>query len=301
MTDLAAEPILEDKEGIQAKKAPRVLLILTAWLGTFLLSRLPQIVLSELGAITSSEWDLWWWIAIGTALFVLTYIWATARSLRGYFFIMTMIYLVTFISSALQQTTIWTTWFGPERPWLTIFFGERFAIVLMALGLAGILALSGHKRASYFLALGNVNAPAKGLHLSWKVAGPLIALTLTAAILAVNTFAVTIADVIPLLPVVLILALMNAFGEEMAFRAAPLSQLWQVVGKRQAIWLMAVWFGLGHYYGGVSFGAIGVVYLTLVAVLFGKAMLETKGLAIPVFMHMCGDVLLYMILALGST
>jgi len=44
----------------------------------------------------------------------------------------------------------------------------------------------------------------------------------------------------------------------------------------------------------------GVVYLTLVAVLFGKAMIETKGLAVPVFMHLWGDVVLYILLALGS-
>jgi hypothetical protein len=30
-------------------------------------------------------------------------------------------------------------------------------------------------------------------------------------------------------------------------------------------------------------------------------MVETKGLAAPVFMHLWGDVVLYVILALGST
>lgn len=43
-----------------------------------------------------------------------------------------------------------------------------------------------------------------------------------------------------------------------------------------------------------------MVWLTLVAVLFGKAMIETKGLAVPVFMHLWGDVVLYVILALSS-
>jgi hypothetical protein len=64
--------------------------------------------------------------------------------------------------------------------------------------------------------------------------------------------------------------------------------------------MTALWFGLGHYYGGISFGAFGAVFFTLVAVLFGKAMLETRGLAIPVFMHLLGDVVLYAIMALGS-
>jgi membrane protease YdiL (CAAX protease family) len=226
------------------------------------------------------------------------------RPLQGYFLIITMIYVVTILLSLLQQTSTWTSWFNPEKSWLIWSFGDRLGIVLMALALAGILALLGHKRNDFFFAFGNVNAPAEGMRLSWKVAGPLIALLLTAlftaGILAMNSLSITMADILPILPMVFILAVMNAFGEEMAFRAAPLSQLWQVIGKRQAIWLMALWFGLGHYYGGVSFGAAGVIYLTLVAVLFGKAMVETKGLAMPVFMHLWGDIVLYIILALGS-
>jgi membrane protease YdiL (CAAX protease family) len=111
---------------------------------------------------------------------------------------------------------------------------------------------------------------------------------------------VTFTEVLPLLPAVLILALMNAFGEELAYRAAPLSQFWEIVGKRQAIWMTALWFGLGHYYGGISFGAMGAIYITLTAVIFGKAMLETKGLAFPLLMHMMIDVVIYIALALGS-
>jgi hypothetical protein len=70
--------------------------------------------------------------------------------------------------------------------------------------------------------------------------------------------------------------------------------------KKVHIWMTAIWFGLGHYYGGISFGAMGAIFFTLVAVLSGKAMLETRGLAMPVFMHLLGDVVLYLILALGS-
>jgi membrane protease YdiL (CAAX protease family) len=107
------------------------------------------------------------------------------------------------------------------------------------------------------------------------------------------------AGVVPLLPAIFLFALLNSFGEELAYRAAPLSQLWEVVGKRHAILMTALWFGLGHYYGGISFGAMGAIYITLTAVVFGKAMLETKGLAIPVLMHMLIDIVLYIFLALG--
>ncbi len=306
MTTISTTP------GRQAVTARSTIVIAAAWIGTLLLSRLPQIILSELGIITSSDWKLLWWIIIGTVLFALTYVWQSVKPLRGYFLIMTMIYVITGGRLLLEQTSIWISWFGPERSWLNSFFGERLAVVLIALALVGILALMGQKRQDYFLTYGNVNAPAPGLRLPrrekplpWLIAGPLIALPLSALMaagtLAINPQAVAkITEVFPLLPAIFVFALMNAFGEEVAFRAAPLSQLWKVVGKRQAVWMTALWFGLGHYYGGISFGAIGAVYLTLVAVLFGKAMVETKGLAVPIFMHLWGDVVLYIFMALGS-
>lgn len=304
MNQLSSDQIVRNQEGVNTPAASRTILILTAWLGTLLLSRLPQIILSELGIVASTDWSLWWWVIIGAALFALTYMWDGIRPLRSYFLIMTMIYVVTIGLSAIQQTSIWVSWFGPEKTWLIRSLGDRVGVVLMALALAGILALLGKKRESFFLAFGDVNARAEGMGIRWKIAGPLIALVLTAlftaGIFAMSSLAITIADVLPLLPMVFALAVMNAFGEEMVFRAAPLSQLWQIVGKRQAVWLMALWFGLGHYFGGVSFGAAGAVYLTLVAVLFGKAMVETKGLAVPVFMHLWGDVVLFVILAIDS-
>jgi membrane protease YdiL (CAAX protease family) len=304
MNSLSSESPVKEQGRVSVPTTSRTTLILTAWLGMLLLSRLPQIILSELGVVPFSEWSLWWWIITGAVLVTLTFVWSAVRPLRGYFLIMTMIYVITIGMSWLTGTSVWATWFGPDKPWLIFSFGDRLGIVLMALALAGILALLGRKRSDFFFAFGNVNAPAEGMRLRWKVAGPLIALLLTAlfaaGMLAMNSLSITIADVLPILPMVFLLAVMNAFGEEMAYRAAPLSQLWQIVGKRQAVWMMALWFGLGHYYGGVSFGAAGVIYLTLLAVLFGKAMVETKGLGMPVFMHLWGDVVLYIILALGS-
>jgi len=296
----------------QPVEARSTVVIAAAWLGTLLLSRLPQIILSELGVITPTAWSPWWWIIIGAALVALTYVWPVVRPLRGYFLVLTVIYAASILLSVLGRISTWAMWFGPDRPWAVEFFGDRLGVVLLALSLAATLTLLGHKRRDYFFAFGNVSAPAPGMRwpgqdkpLPWTIAGPLIALPLTAligaAILALNPLTgAALARVIPLLPAVFLLALMNAFGEEMAYRAAPLSQLWQVVGKNQAIWLAAVWFGLGHYYGGISFGALGAVFFTLVAVLFGKAMLETRGLAVPVFMHLWGDVVLYIFLALGS-
>ena len=302
MNQLSVESLIEEADSAQTVKAIHTSLLLTAWLGTLMLSRLPQIILSEMGVIAPSDWKPWWWIAMGVVLFALTYIWPAVKPLRSYFLMLTAIYIFSELLSVLQRTSLWTSWFGPQSSWFASFFGDRLGIVFMAVSLAMLLSLVGQNRREYFLAMGNVKAQATGLRLPWTVAGPTIAILLTAvstaAILAMSPgIVLTVTGAISVLPAVLVLALMNAFGEELAYRAAPLSQLWQVVGKGQAIWMTALWFGVGHYYGGISFGAAGAVFFTLVAVLFGKAMLETKGLSLPVCMHLLGDVVLYLILA----
>ena len=103
-----------------------------------------------------------------------------------------------------------------------------------------------------------------------------------------------------LAPFVLLFALLNAFGEEMAFRAGPLSQLWLVIGEKQAVWLTAVWFGLGHYYGGIPAGAMGAVMSGLLGLLLGKVMLETKGIVLPICMHLLLDTAIYAFLAMTA-
>jgi membrane protease YdiL (CAAX protease family) len=133
--------------------------------------------------------------------------------------------------------------------------------------------------------------------------GPLLALLLT-LFFFVGTAAmigVQVGEsfrVLPWLPAILLFALLNAFGEELVYRAAPLSQLWSVVGARQAIWLTAVWFGLGHYYGGIPSGGVGALLSGGIALLYGKAMVETRGILLPTLMHLLTDVAIYVFLAL---
>ena len=77
----------------------------------------------------------------------------------------------------------------------------------------------------------------------------------------------------------LLTALLNSFSEEMLYRAAPFAGLVPVIGSGQALWLMALWFGLGHYYGGIPSGVMGLVFAGALGLLFGKAMVDTRGIA----------------------
>jgi membrane protease YdiL (CAAX protease family) len=64
--------------------------------------------------------------------------------------------------------------------------------------------------------------------------------------------------------------------------------------------ILAVWFGLGHYYGGIPSGPIGAVAGAAVGLLFGRAMIETRGLGWPLALHFASDVAIYAFLALAS-
>ena len=91
----------------------------------------------------------------------------------------------------------------------------------------------------------------------------------------------------------------NAFNEEMTYKASFLSVLENVVGKNHALWLMAAYFGIGHFYG-VPYGVIGVVMAGFLGWFLGKSMLETRGLWWAWFIHFWQDVLIFAFLAIGS-
>jgi hypothetical protein len=85
----------------------------------------------------------------------------------------------------------------------------------------------------------------------------------------------------------------------MTYKASFLSVLENPVGGRQALLLMAAYFGLGHYYG-VPYGIIGVIMAGFLGWILGKSMLETRGFFWAWFIHFWQDVLIFAFLAIGS-
>ena len=92
---------------------------------------------------------------------------------------------------------------------------------------------------------------------------------------------------------------MNAFYEEMTYKASFLSVLEDTVGRRHALLLMAVFFGALHYYG-IPYGIVGVLMAGFLGWLLGKSMLETRGLWWAWWIHFVQDVLIFTFLAIGS-
>lgn len=284
----------------------RPVLIGFAWAAMLLMSRLPQIVLKELFAIETSF--VWTWLGVAVALLAITLLRPILQSLRGYLLIMALIGLLTGpLDSLLRNSSLRTSWFSQAHGWPISFLGERLPPLIEALLLMLALVGVGMKRQEFFLAVGKLRAPVVGLRLpglgaAWLQVGPLLALLLTlffffGTAAMTGTRLNTLLPVLPWLPAILLFAVINAFSEEVVYRAAALSQLWPVVGERQAIWLTAVWFGLGHYYGGFPNGPVGALLAGGIALLYGKAMVETRGIVLPTLMHLLTDVAIYIFLA----
>jgi membrane protease YdiL (CAAX protease family) len=229
-------------------------LLLMAWLAMLLLSRLPQIVLQEVWAIELNY--AWWGLVTAVLLIALTLIWPLVRPLRGYFLVMAAVALLTGVLDApLRASALWQSWFAADNDWTLSFFGERLPLLLAAVALVLLLRLMGLKWAGFFLVIGDMAAPVQGLGrkrpFPWLPVGVLFTLALAAL------FALALSQMMPVtfswarlltfLPAILLFALMNAFGEEMVYRAGPLSQLVPLISREAANGITAVWFGLGQW------------------------------------------------------
>ena len=99
---------------------------------------------------------------------------------------------------------------------------------------------------------------------------------------------------------ILACAAFNAFGEEVIYRSGPLATLVGVVGSTQALLLTSLWFGLAHYFGSMPEGPAGVVASGGLALLLGRVMLATRGLAWPWLMHFAIDTAVFVSIALAT-
>ena len=284
------------------------ILIWTAWISTLLLSKLPLVIARDV-LDTDIPWITSAWLGIAALLFVATFAWHILRPLRAYFIVLSVIYLWTAIDAFIRGMSVWQN-LMTGQPEVVMIFGDRILLLLNALLVIAMLFLIGVKRKDIFLAIGNLNAPVGGevvayqrRRLSWSVLGPVVAILLGGlffAFLVSQTPAglSNISAILPWLPLILLSAAMNAFGEEVTFRAATLGTLLPAIGPRHALWMTSLWFGLGHYFGGFPSGPVGLVQSGLLALLLGKAMLDTRGLGWPWIIHMTIDTVIYIFIAM---
>jgi membrane protease YdiL (CAAX protease family) len=289
---------------------PRLRLELIAWSAMLAVSLLPDALLHELTG-ASPGWLRWAKMLMLAGLAMLAFVASPFRPLRRFFIILLAIFAFEEIAVRLGGSALWRAWFDERLPFVSAMLGTQLLRLAVALAMIGLLLVLGYRRRQFFLQLGRPSAPIEpapwlgyNRPISWVRFGLqwslIIALGLLAFLLLGGRPSVpALLRTLPLLPMVLVLAAMNAFSEEITYRASLIAGLEAELGPHHAVWNAALFFGLGHYFG-VPFGLVGALMATFLGWMLGKAMVETRGSFWAWFIHFVQDVLIFTFMAAGS-
>ncbi len=299
----------------QSRNRPLTLspaLMALAWAVTLFISDLPDILLRELtGSVPG--WLFWGKVGVLVVLAAASLALPAIRPLRDYFLIFLVILLTSIVSVRVADTDWWRSRFvAANAPFAFSMLGEQLRRLAVSLAVIAAFLLLRYRRAGFFLVKGQLDAtgaPIRWLGItrpySYRRFGPLAALCLS---LGLGAFLVIGGGWPSLSPgslslitvgAVIALAAMNAFSENVTYRAAPLATLEPAVGPGQAMLLTAVLFGVGHFYG-VPYGIVGVIMAGALGWILNKTMLETRGFVWPWFIHFCQDALVFSFMAMGA-
>jgi membrane protease YdiL (CAAX protease family) len=308
MHNIAGETRTSQSQPLQLQ-LPESPLLIFVWIATLLLSSLPSILLQETHVLPNFP-IMWMRIGLLVGFIFLSCFWKTVQPLRTYFTIFLVLYGADAVFNWLGGTAEWQNWFANSDTFTKDIVSSQFLRLGTALIMIAASWLILGNRTKFFLARGDLNATAEPVRwlgmerpTSWRRFGLILSICITLGTLTfLIVFSQPVAQalfVLPFLPFIVLAAALNAFSEEVIFRAALLGPLVGVVGKSQALLLTAMLFGLWHYYG-VPYGILGVLMSGVLGWLLGKSMLETRGMFWAWFIHFWQDIAIFTFIALGS-
>jgi len=179
-------------------------------------------------------------------------------------------------------------WFPAPSGYAAAFITQSPKVVAAFIMMA-ILALLSFRRQEFFLSSG-----AHGK--LWIGFGVIAALAMGSTMLVYLQPTAAEAKgadgAIRYLPLALVLAAMNAFAEEMLYRGVLFGPLLRQVTANQAISMTAVLFGIAHYHGTpAGFPGMGLTFIA--GWVFGFAMVESRSVLLPWFLHFVPDAVIY--------
>lgn len=248
--------------------------------------------------------------SIGVALlFIVSLLLATLRPLRGFLVALLASTLGWLLLVLIFQSTLWQHW-TKGVPWGLAQLAEQVLRLVPAVLIAVTFVGSGLGRRELFLVKGDLKAPVRPSKMLFWVRRPYswtrlaVELIIIFGVVLPLYLALTIrpnihmlGNAIVLLPFIILAAAMNALNEEFQYRSAFLARLGPVFGDQQSLWLTAVLFGLGHWFGQPS-GPIGVLLAGYAGWIWGKSMQETKGITWAWLIHFIQDVVILTFLAM---
>jgi len=280
-----------------------------SWIFVALVSALPDIFLAELtGSVPT-------WLSFGkmglmAGLALAAFLIKVLSPLRSFFIVMFATFGLLELFNHLDFTI----------PALQKLFGanvfdlrmqaEQTGKLAITLVMIGLLLALGYKRRDIFLTRGNLRSLIQPVRIlgfpkaePWIKFGLLWSFCIAATLGVVLYFGMKPSGsqflrLIPMLPSVIFYAALNAFNEEMFFRAPMLATLEPIGGSIHALWMAAYFFGISHYFG-VPIGIFGALASIFMGWILSKAMLETRGLFWPWFIHILSDIVIFSFLAMS--
>jgi membrane protease YdiL (CAAX protease family) len=286
--------------------------LLVAWIVVILASSLPKVILQEIfGQTVSADQQAIMSLSVILVALLATLIW---RSLRGLWPLLGLFTVLIgsqwLIYSRIDELSNYPTWL--HHPSFNVsMLAEQSLNIMVTLLVISALLLMGKKTKDFYLAKGDIAAPVEPIRWlgvkegdRWNQFGVWLSIfislgTLSFLVIAGRPPLDIVIRALPFLPAILIAAALNAFTEEVTYKASFLSVLENPVGPRQALFMVAVYFGLGHFYG-VPYGVVGVLLAAFMGWLLAKSMQETHGLFWAWFIHFLQDVWIFAFLAIGS-
>jgi membrane protease YdiL (CAAX protease family) len=280
-----------------------------AWVsGLVILSSLPDIAFrSVTGARSSPIWIPGFALLLLVLMLAIARWWSSVERLSGYFLAVVALAAGYLAESVVEQSTVWVSWNRSLTPGVSFVLVNSAKLIPVTI-LALSLLTSGLSRADLFLALGDFRALflriGQRISVSWGWLLP-VALLLSVGPVIVNVVAARHPDfgaaarLLPLAPLILTGAAINTFSEEFLFRQVLLARLIPVLGITQAIWLTALRFGVGHWFGNPS-GVTGVMLATVFGWFAARSMLDTRGSGWIWSVHLINDLVIFSLIALTA-
>jgi hypothetical protein len=293
-------------------KNPSKTPLLVAWIVVVLASLLPKVILQEIFGLTvSGNLQTSISLCVIVIAFLSTLTWNSLHGLR-HFLILFMVLIGSqwLVYNLLDTLPFYRAWLA--NPSFNVYMlAEQSLNLIVTLVIIAALLLMKKKRPDFYLVRGDIagaTEPIRWLGVkrgdSWRKFGGWLTIcislgTLTFLVIAGHPPLDIVIRALPFLPVVLLAAALNAFNEEVTYKASFLSVLESPVGPRQALYMVAVYFGIAHFYG-VPYGVVGVLLATFLGWILARSMQETRGLFWAWFIHFWQDVWIFSFLAIGS-
>lgn len=286
-------------------------LVLISWVVMIIISAIPSIILGRLFN-TKLTWLPQAQIIVLSLIFVISLFYNRLFPLRKYFGVFLVIFTTRELIIMARATEQWRSWFGGNSPSFMQFMIRIQLLLVVAIPIIFLVLLAIHKKPSlFYFSMGDINAkvkPVKWLGIKentrWKRFGVQTGIFLTVGILVYLLSANAMSStrkfllVIKYIPVIMIFASVNAFYEEILYRASLLSVIEGVIGGKHALWITSLNFGIGHFFG-VPSGIIGVILASFLGYILGKSILETRGFFWAFLLHFLMDFCIYIFTCLG--